>query len=135
MKTVLIYVDTNKKVGDVDHLKVFANTGAADRWFDKNDPDGVAFRYKVLKGDVELPLEIRAPKGKKTTVSNGELTSIFFQKMRAYSECPYSGTPSIEPDSWKWTVDLDEHTSKYGEAKTQAMAITAVVLFIDWALG
>jgi hypothetical protein len=29
MKTVLIYVDTSKEVGDVDHLKVFANEKAA----------------------------------------------------------------------------------------------------------
>jgi hypothetical protein len=93
MKTVWIYVDTNKKVGDVDHLKVFANTDVADRWFKKNDPAGVAFRYKVLKAEVESPLEIMAPSRKKTTVSNGELTAIFFRKMRAYSDCPRSGTP------------------------------------------
>ena len=30
MKTAWIYVDTNKQVGDVDHLKVFANPDAAD---------------------------------------------------------------------------------------------------------
>jgi hypothetical protein len=93
MKTVWIYVDTNKRVGDVDHLKVFANADAAERWFKKNDPAGVAFRYRVQKAKVELPLEIRAPSGKKTTVSNGELTAIFFRKMRAYPECPRSGTP------------------------------------------
>jgi len=29
----------------MDHLKIFANTGAADRWFEKNDPEGVAFEY------------------------------------------------------------------------------------------
>jgi hypothetical protein len=27
------------QVGDVDHLKVFANADAAKKWFDKNDPD------------------------------------------------------------------------------------------------
>ena len=31
--TVLIYVDTNKQVGDPNHLKVFANADAADIWF------------------------------------------------------------------------------------------------------
>jgi hypothetical protein len=93
MKTVWIYVDTNKEVGNVDHLKVFADSDAADRWFKKNDPEGVAFPYKVLKAKVELPLEIRALNGKKTTVSNGELTATFFRKMRTYSECPGSGTP------------------------------------------
>jgi hypothetical protein len=33
MMTVWIYVDTSKEVGDVDHLKVFANPDAADKWF------------------------------------------------------------------------------------------------------
>jgi hypothetical protein len=31
--TVLIFVDTSKQVGDVDHLKVFANQNAAETWF------------------------------------------------------------------------------------------------------
>jgi hypothetical protein len=98
MKTVWIYVDTNKKVGDVDHLKVFASVDAADRWFKKNDPAGVAFRYEVLTAEAELTVESRAPGGRKKTVSNGELTAIFYRKMRAYSECPYTGTPiSIVP--------------------------------------
>ncbi len=33
MTTVWIYVDTNKEVGDVDHLKVFATPELADEWF------------------------------------------------------------------------------------------------------
>jgi hypothetical protein len=93
MTTVWVYVNTRKKVGDVDHLKVFASADAADRWFKDNDPEGVAFRYKVLKVPVELIEESTPPSGKRTTVSNGDLTAIFFRKMRAYSECPGSGTP------------------------------------------
>jgi len=34
MTTVWIYVDTNKEVGDVDHLKVFATAELADILFD-----------------------------------------------------------------------------------------------------
>ena len=93
MKTVWIYVDTSKKVGDVDHLKVFASADAADRWLEKNHPEGVAFRYEVRKARDKLILEDKAPSGKKTTVSNGTLTAIFFRKMRACSECPNTGTP------------------------------------------
>jgi hypothetical protein len=48
MKTVLIYVNTSKQVGDVDHLKVFANEVAAEKWFMENDPEGVAFEYPVI---------------------------------------------------------------------------------------
>ena len=39
--TVFIYVDNRKQVGDKDHLKVFANQDAAERWFQENDPEGV----------------------------------------------------------------------------------------------
>ena len=54
MTTVWIYVDTNKEVGDRDHLKVFANPVAADEWFKDNDPEGVAFGYEV-SGDETRP--------------------------------------------------------------------------------
>jgi hypothetical protein len=47
MKTLWIYVNTSKQVGDVDHLKVFADLDAADRWFEENDAEGVAFQYEV----------------------------------------------------------------------------------------
>ena len=46
MKTVWIYVDTRKQVGDRDHLKVFANSDLADEWFLVNDPQGVVFEYE-----------------------------------------------------------------------------------------
>ena len=47
MKTVWIYFDTSKQVGDHEHLKVFANADAAEAWFAENDPEGVAFEYEV----------------------------------------------------------------------------------------
>jgi hypothetical protein len=46
--TVFVYVNTSKQVGDVDHIKVFANADAAETWFEENDPEGVAFEYEVL---------------------------------------------------------------------------------------
>ena len=47
--TVWIYIDIRKEVSDVDYLKVFATTGAAEKWFEENDPEGVAFEYEVLE--------------------------------------------------------------------------------------
>ena len=44
---VLVYVNTNAEVGDVDHLQIFANDEAAERWFKENDPEGVAFVHEV----------------------------------------------------------------------------------------
>ena len=48
MKMVWIYVDTNRRVGDRDHLKVFASRDVADAWFAEHDPEGVAFEYDVI---------------------------------------------------------------------------------------
>jgi hypothetical protein len=45
--TVSIYINKSKEVGDVDHFKVFASADAADKWFEENDPEGVAFEYDV----------------------------------------------------------------------------------------
>ena len=47
--TVLIYVNTSKRVGAPEHLKVFANADAAETWSDENDAEGVAFEYEVLE--------------------------------------------------------------------------------------
>jgi hypothetical protein len=46
--TVWIYVDTNKQVGDPEHLKVFANQETAQAWFEEYDPEGVAFEYDLM---------------------------------------------------------------------------------------
>ena len=48
MSSVWIYVDTNKEVGDKNHLKVFESADAAETWFEEHDPEGVAFEYEVL---------------------------------------------------------------------------------------
>jgi hypothetical protein len=47
--TVWIYVDTNKQVGDREHLKVFASEDPAEKWLEENDPAGVAFEYELLE--------------------------------------------------------------------------------------
>jgi hypothetical protein len=35
--------------GRPQHVKVFATTDAAEKWFEENDPEGVAFEYEVLE--------------------------------------------------------------------------------------
>jgi len=47
--TVWVYVDTSRDVGDVDHLKVFANEAAAEAWFKEHEPEGVAFEYELIE--------------------------------------------------------------------------------------
>lgn len=48
MTTVWIYVDTRYRVGHPDHLKVFADTEAAEAWFKLHDREGVAFGYPII---------------------------------------------------------------------------------------
>jgi hypothetical protein len=43
MRGILVY-----RLGEVDHIKAFA-TVAAERWFEENDPEGVAFEYDVIE--------------------------------------------------------------------------------------
>jgi len=47
--TVWVYIDTNKQVGDTDHLKGFATEDAAETWLQENGPGGVAFEYEDLE--------------------------------------------------------------------------------------
>jgi hypothetical protein len=47
--TVIVYINTSKKLGEPEHVKVFATTDAAEKWFEESDPEGVAFEYEVLK--------------------------------------------------------------------------------------
>jgi hypothetical protein len=49
MKTVWVYINTSREVGDENHLKVFATEDAAERWFAENDPEGVAFEYSIIE--------------------------------------------------------------------------------------
>ena len=46
--TVFVYVNTAKKVGDVEYIKIFATVDAAERWLEENDPEGVVFEYDVI---------------------------------------------------------------------------------------
>jgi hypothetical protein len=39
----------------------------------------------------------------------------------------------IEPNSWKWSVNLDGHTTKSGEATSRGDALSRIVLLIDSA--
>jgi hypothetical protein len=59
MNTVLIYINTSKEVGDVDHLKVFANEKAVEKWFKENDPE--ALRSSTRSSELMRNEQDRAP--------------------------------------------------------------------------
>jgi len=47
----------------------------------------------------------------------------------------YTIVQGVEPDTWKWTVQLGDGVSKSGTEKTRAAATTSVMLLIDRALA
>jgi len=47
--TVLVTSTPAGRLDDADHIKVFATTDAAEKWFEENDPEGVVFEYEVLE--------------------------------------------------------------------------------------
>jgi hypothetical protein len=51
VRTVWIYTDTTKRVGDEDHLRVFESPGVFERWKETQDPEAQAFEYVVIEGD------------------------------------------------------------------------------------
>ena len=55
MKTVWVYYDTSKQMGDDGHLKVFATSDAAEAWFAKYDTEGVAFEFPVIGSEPRGP--------------------------------------------------------------------------------
>lgn len=52
---LLVYVNTSAQVGDIDHIKLFADEDAMNEWFAENDPEGVAFEYEVLETKEAAP--------------------------------------------------------------------------------
>ena len=51
-----------------------------------------------------------------------------------YRGIQYTVVQGIGPDSWRWTVRLDEKTMKSGQATSRAAAMNSVVWLIDKAL-
>lgn len=46
-KTVWIYEDAHKRIGDLDWVKVFSTQEAANGWLAENDPEGVAWAHPI----------------------------------------------------------------------------------------
>lgn len=48
MRSVWIYTDTSKPIGDPHRLLVFVSEDSASAWFKEFEPKGVAFEYPVI---------------------------------------------------------------------------------------
>src|SRR5258706_11311624 len=53
--TVFVYVNTAKQVGDADHVKVFANVDAAEKWFEEKRPGRRRIRIRGLGVRLSFP--------------------------------------------------------------------------------
>ncbi len=49
MRTVFVTSIQANRSATSTNVKVFANVDAAEKWFEENDPEGVAFEYEVLE--------------------------------------------------------------------------------------
>ena len=67
--TVLIYVDTSKQVGDPEHIKVFANTDAAETGSRKTIPKAWHSNTRFWFGRL-VDLDQRAPSGSPPSVGH-----------------------------------------------------------------
>jgi hypothetical protein len=65
-----------------------------------------------------------------TTVNEPEGAQVLVIRME-YRGKHYTIVQGIGPDSWKWSVHLDEKSVKSGESKTRASAKTNAVWLID----
>jgi hypothetical protein len=50
MRTVWIYIDSTKQVGE-ESLRVFESPGVFERWKETHDPDAIAIEYVVIDPD------------------------------------------------------------------------------------
>ncbi|KRR11623.1 hypothetical protein [Bradyrhizobium valentinum] len=120
MKTVWIYVDTSKQVGDRDHLKVFANSDLADEWFLVNDPEGVVFEYEVI-GAVDDENRVRpltaSPRPKLISTGNARLRAVNMRGLRQVFEHSHDAG---DPDHLK--VFAREDAAENGLRKTTRRA-------------
>ena len=85
-------------------------------------------------------MDCQAQSAAKSYSTSPRTMLVFPGSVPEYLKMQYRGkhyivVQGIEPNSWKWTVDLDERTSKSGEAKTRGLAVSAVVLLVDKLLA
>ena len=59
--------------------------------------------------------------------------TISMDSAREYRGKNYLILKGDEPDSWRWAVTLDDRTTRSGEARSRAAALTQVVLLVDQA--
>ncbi|MFB9262929.1 hypothetical protein ACFFWD_07045 [Bradyrhizobium erythrophlei] len=50
--TVFVYVNTSKQVGDKEHIKVFANQDAAEKWFD--EANLTVFKARLCRVEISV---------------------------------------------------------------------------------
>lgn len=87
-RTVWIYLDDlnegeRRNVGDPEWLKVFASADAAHRWFDKHDPEGVAWEHEIEGGPRQQSVWILVADEDSRAVGDPAWISLFASRQAA----------------------------------------------------
>ncbi|WP_144441565.1 hypothetical protein [Bradyrhizobium sp. CCGE-LA001] len=81
-RTVWLYLNAyengaSRTVDDPERVKVFASAEAADRWFDDNDPEGVAWEYQVDGGPAEGSVWLYSPDPASRAIGDPDWLKLF----------------------------------------------------------
>lgn len=106
-RTAWIYLDdfergTQRTIGDPEWVKVFASAEAADRWFDKHDPDGVAWEYEIEGGPRQASVWIFLADERSREIGDPGWIKLFASE-EAAEEWLEQNAPSGQ--SWEYPVE------------------------------
>ncbi|MCK1616581.1 hypothetical protein IVA96_07950 [Bradyrhizobium sp. 159] len=81
-RTVWLYLDEyqdgeSRMIGDPEWVRVFASAEVADRWFKENDPEGVAWEYRVEGGPAEGSVWLYSPDPASRAIGDPDWLTLF----------------------------------------------------------
>lgn len=70
----------SRSIGDPEWAKVFASAGAADRWIEENDPEGVAWGYEVEGAQAHRSIWLYSPDRESRAIGDSDWAKLFASK-------------------------------------------------------
>ena len=92
-----------RNVGDPEWVKVFASAEAADRWFDKHDPEGVAWEYEVEGGQRQTSVWIHLADENSRAIGDASWAKLFASKQAADNWLEQNA-----PNGRAWSYPVDD---------------------------
>jgi len=105
-RTVWLYLDDYQNgilrtIGEAGWIRLFASADAADRWFKKNDPEGVAWEYEVDGRPAEGSVWLCSPDPGSRDVGDADWVKLFASKESAKK---WVETNEPNRDIWEYPV-------------------------------